>query len=509
MSSQIKDRSDLRLLAREGASSAPPPHAVPLPTFPWKTRVALPAALLGLVVLLLGYTARSALWPATEVRVVPVVVKSTTQSAGASIVQAPGWVEADPYPISVSALTDGVVKDVLVLEGQQVKAGDVVVRLVDDDAKLELARAEAEVADRIAALEAAQKQWDNPIERVRAVATAEAQVAELLAALEKNTAEIAAEEARMKERAVSARRLRQAFESNAATHTELEEAELRLQAQEAMHKFARAQHPVLEAQLKQKQAELEAARRNLELRIEEIQALASGKAAVALGMARRDEAKLRLDRTQVRSPADGIVMSRFAEPGAKLVIGMDDPHSAHAIRLYDPRRLQVRVDVPLADAAKVGVGQEAKIVVGVLPDKTFDGKVTRIVNEADIQKNTLQVKVSITNPSSELKPEMLARVRFMSAPEHADHTSNLVFAPERLIHRTNGGAKVWVVDTKRNVAAHRDIKLGDARQDGWIAVASGLFPGDLLIDDPSRVSEGTKVRIVADAAAKGGEHASH
>ena len=68
------------------------------------------------------------------------------------------------------------------------------------------------------------------------------------------------------------------------------------------------------------------------------------------------------------------------------------------MRLYDPKRLQVRVDVPLADAAKVRVGQQAKVVVGVLPDRTFDGEVTRVVHEADIQRNTLQVKVAHHRP---------------------------------------------------------------------------------------------------------------
>jgi RND family efflux transporter MFP subunit len=200
-------------------------------------------------------------------------------------------------------------------------------------------------------------------------------------------------------------------------------------------------------------------------------------------------------------------------------MAMDDVHSSHAVRLYDPKRLQVRVDVPLADAAKVGVGQHATVVVGVLPDKQFDGVVTRVVNEADVQKNTLQVKVAITNPTSELKPEMLARVKFLAPVETGSdgaRTAQAVFAPENVVHRTEGGAKVWVVDTKRNVAVHRDIKLGEARQDGWIAVASGLYPGDQIIADPTHVRDGMKVKVRGDgrpttraSGAKGGGHESH
>jgi RND family efflux transporter MFP subunit len=520
MATNVREPADLRLLSRTSAApSSDSLRAIPPPRFNWRTRLALPIGLLAALAVLLSYTARDALMPATAVEVVPVVVKSTTASSSASVVQAPGWVEADPFPIGVAALTDGIVKEVFVLEGHPVKAGQVVVKLVDDDARLELARAEAELADKQASLEAALRQWDNPVERTRAVASAEGMVAEVQAELLKNDAEIEAESARADELAAKVKRARQAFENNAATELEFIEADLQHKAQLATLQAARARKPVLEAQLKQRQADLDAAGKNLELRIEETQALASAKAALALATARRDEAKLKLDRTEVRSPADGVVMNRFAEPGAKLVMSMDDQHSSHAVRLYDPKRLQVRVDVPLADAAKVGVGQRAKVVVGVLPDKQFDGAVTRVVNEADVQKNTLQVKVAITNPTSELKPEMLARVKFLAPAEPGDggtQTAQVVFAPENVVHRTEGGAKVWVVDTKRNVAVHRDIKLGEARQDGWIAVASGLYPGDLIIADPTRVRDGMKVKVRGDArpttsasGPKGGGHESH
>ncbi len=514
MATNVNEPADLRLLSR-GAAPAPaaadrsPAHSIPPPRFNWRTRLGLPIGLLAVLAVLLSYTARDALVRATAVEVVPVVVKSTTESSAASVVQAPGWVEADPYPIGVSALTDGIIKDVFVLEGQAVKAGDVVVKLVDDDARLELASAEAELADKQASLEAAQRQWDYPVERTRAVTFAEGMVAETQAELLKNDAEVQAEAARAEELAAKVTRSKQAYENNAATELEYIEANLQHKAQLATLQAARARRPVLEAQLKQRQADLDAARKNLELRIEETQALASAKASLALAAARRDEARLKLDRTEVRSPADGVVMNRFAEPGAKLVMGMDDIHSAHAVRLYDPKRLQVRVDVPLADAAKVGVGQAAKVVVGVLPDKTFDGVITRVVNEADVQKNTLQVKVAITNPTGELKPEMLARVRFMAPSSGGSAggatTAQLVFAPENLIRRTDGGGTmVCVVDRKRNVAVHREVKLGESRQDGWISVTSGLSAGDLIIAQPSDIAPGTKIKIAREAEATAG-----
>jgi RND family efflux transporter MFP subunit len=513
---QESPQRDLRVLSRaQGASTSS--MRIPRPAPKWKTRLLLPACILAAGLGLTWYALGDALSAATPVRVVPVVVKTAAESGGAVTVQAPGWVEPAPYPIAVPALADGTVKEVLVLEGQGVKAGEVVVRLVDDDAKLALARAEAELAQREATRRAAQKAWDNPIERTRAVAAGEQMVAETKAQLEQLTAEVTAETARADELRDRLQRNERALAQNAATETEVVQTRLQLAAQEGMLGARKAQRPVLEAQLRQREADLTAAKENLRLRIEESRALEEATAAVADATARRDEAKLRLSRMEVRSPADGIVMQRLVEPGSKLAFAMDPDHSAHAVRLYDPKKLQVRVDVPLADAAKVGVGQKATIVVGVLPDRTFDGAITRVVHEADIQKNTLQVKVAIINPSPELKPEMLARVRFLSTGSGpTTKQAQLVFAPEHLIHRDGDRAIAWVA--ARGVAEQRTVALGGAKQNGWTSVASGLQPGDQVIaGDVSNLRTGTKVRIVGESDTdatvnsdtKGEAHAAH
>jgi RND family efflux transporter MFP subunit len=513
MSLTHRPSGDLRTLARE-PESASRAGSVPQPKFAWKTRVLIPGAILLVLLLLIGYTAQDALWPARAVKVVPVVVKSVADAGTASTVQAAGWVEADPYPIAVSALADGVVKEVLALEGQTIETGDVVARLVDDDAKLALARAEADHSEKQARLDAAQRTWDNPIERTRAVASGEAMVAETKAELEKLNPEIAAQVATLAAMKFEAERAAEAFKTHASSELETNRTQQQYEAQKAVVDATKARRPVFEAQLAQRTADLAAARENLRLRIDEARSLAEAKAQVALATAARDEAALRLSRMEVRSPADGIVMQRLAEPGSKLVMNMDDPHSAHVVRLYDPARLQVRVDVPLADAAKVGVGQNARIVVAVAPDDTFGGKVTRIVNEADIQKNTLQVKVAITDPSPDLKPEMLARVRFTTsgATTHPN-AGQTVFAPLELIDRMGDMSMVWVVDPRRGIATHRTIQLGQTQLDGWIAVVSGLSPGDQLIADNEGLRDGQRIRVAGEAstspATGGGAHASH
>ena len=534
---------DLSVLSRGGTTAAPAPPlsarpeqqsratVVPEPQPNWKTRVLLPWCIILAVFALLAYASRDSLLPAVDVRVVPVVVRTGTVSdgaggsgggGGAGTVQAPGWVEPDPYPIAVTALADGVVEEVLVLEGEAVKKGQVVARMVSEDARIALAKAEAAVVQREGELrkyesmhEAAQAEWDNPVERTRAVAAGEAMLAESEAELERLPSVIAAEQARVEELEDASRRLEKSAAVNAASQSELVQTKLKLEAQRAVLASTKAGKPVLEAKVRQQRAALTAAKQNAKLRITERQTLAEAQASVtqaaaALDEAKaaRDEAKLRLQRMEIRSPADGVVMSRHVEPGSTMMLNTDNAKSAHAVRLYDPAKLQVRVDVPLADAAKVSVGQKAKVVVGVLPDRTFDGVVTRVVPEADIQRNTLQVKVRINDPAPELRPEMLARVRF-AEPARATTgpadgtvaTSQQVFAPESLLlQRTDDKARVWVVDRGRSQAVLREVTLGSGRADGWVAVRDGLRPGEELIaGDTSGLHPGHRVKVVGEA----------
>ncbi|UCF32961.1 MAG: efflux RND transporter periplasmic adaptor subunit, partial [Phycisphaerales bacterium] len=477
-------------------------------------RIALPGAILLIASGLLVTAASDAFRPATMVRVVPVIVKTDVeaQPPGGVVLQAPGWVEADPFPTAVSALADGVVEEVLVLEGERIQAGQVVARLVAQDARIALEQADAELAERHAdlaiaraALEEAQRNWEHPIELSRQKQTAEAHLAEMRAELARWPSELAREEARSLYLTADYERIAPLQKNGQASDIELIQARQAHQAQQAEVDAVRGRKPILEARVWALEAEVRAVTDNLRLRIKDTRALAEAKAAVqraeaaiAVARARRDEAALRLERMHVRSPAGGVVMARLVEPGSKVMLNMDHPRSAQVVRLYDPNRLQVRVDIPLVDAAKVGVGQPAEVIVEVLPDKVFHGQVTRVVHEADVQKNTLQVKVAIEDPAPEIKPEMLGRARFLAVADSSTvdgRESNLrLFVPKSTVFERAGRSFVWLADHVEEVARLRAIKPGRLTLDDWMAVAEGLRPGDrVIIDAPADLEDGQRI----------------
>lgn len=445
-------------MSRAGDARSGPP-GLARPPSRWKTRVLPPLLIFAGVCGLVLYSVRDAVWPALDVRVAEVVIKSTGGTRGGEpvgaartmTVQAPGWVEPDPFAVSVPALTDGVIRELLVLEGQRVDAGQVVARMIDDDARLALERSAALISARSA-------------ERDRAKAS------------------LAAEQSKAAELRDDIERKRGLVQQGAIGAGEFRQLELRLQGQEAQIKAAEA-------------------------------AVAQGEAALAEARAMHGEAALRLERMQVKSPLAGVVLVRLAEPGSRMMTTGNEPNAAIVLRLYDPAKLQVRVDIPLADAAKVGIGHEAEVTTEALPGITLRGRVSRLVHEANIQKNTVQVKVAIVDPPSELRPEMLMRVRFFAGePDRAGNApvrpgeaprTGAVFVPRAALAALHGThAEVWVYDEKTRRAVLRSVMLGGTDGD-WREALEGLLPGDkVVLDPPTAIREGARLHIAEAKGAK-------
>jgi RND family efflux transporter MFP subunit len=449
---------------------------VPRPPRRWATRLGLPIAVLLIAGGLLAYAARAALWPRTDVWVVPVVAKpgaaptpgqpATAAGHRGAITQAPGWVEPDPYAVTVPALTDGVVKEVLVLEGQQVEKDQVVVRLIDEDARLAAERAEAELAAMQADASKARADLDAATARAAEVRDEVTRKRELVNSGGISTGQFA----RLQLRGVAADK-----EVDAA-HAALALADANVN-----------RHRVVCA-----------------------------------------EARLALSRTEIRSPAPGIVLARLVEPGSRISMSRAggsaaEPMTGAVLRLYDAKHLQVRADVPLADAAKVAIGTPAEVTTEALPGKTFTGSVTRLVHEADIQRNTVQVKVRIDNTdlaSGALRPEMLTRVRFFASGSSNQSPSSTTTAassagelqlliPAAAPFKMMGAdmAHVWIADQSAArgaagpVASERQLTVAQAPGDQLLVLA-GLNPGDrVIVDPPASLKEGSRIRILGEKPA--------
>ena len=482
------------------------------PTSRFIARVVVPTAILGGAAALLAVTGWRALAAIPDARVTPVAVIASSQRPAHADggLQAPGWIEPAPYATEVRALREGVVDGLLVLEGSRVAKGDLLVTLEHRAEEVALAREEArlrlsdaDVAAKAAALRAAERSLELTLDADRAVRAAESALREAEAMRGKLSSDIAEAEALEAEARDELDRKQKLVESGAVSSGEARRLALRVAALAAKSESLRQERPAREAKVHAAQGDLDAAHTARTALVDETRARDEARSALDAAVAARDaatamrdEAKLVLDRSEIRAPRDGVVLTRLATPGSR--VGGD---AGALLTLYDPASLQVRCDVPLKDAGRLAVGLDAEIRVDALPDRVFRGKVTRIVPQGDIQKNTVQCKVAIEAADAALRPDMLVRVRIAAAGAGVPAQGEAIAIPAETIRaRTDGAAELLVAlpDGAAARAALRRVTLGAERANGWIEVAEGLAAGDRIVLDAA-IAEGARFRPVETA----------
>jgi HlyD family secretion protein len=149
--------------------------------------------------------------------------------------------------------------------------------------------------------------------------------------------------------------------------------------------------------------------------------IARSKAQVAQMQAALDSAEEDLRNSTIVSPMDGLVLSRDVEVGdavsSILILGSQ---ATLVMPLGDVSEVYVKGKVDEADISNVYLGQRARIVVDSLKDRKFEGKVTKI-SPMGVEKDnvtTFEVKVSIQNPTGELKANMTANAEIILEEKH-------------------------------------------------------------------------------------------
>lgn len=399
----------------------------------------------------LAYTKLSA---ATAVHTVQVQSPMSASSAGQQVIlTATGYIIA-AHKIEVASKVNGRVAWIGVDKGDHVKAGQVLVRLEDDEYRAQVTQQQGQLANLEAKL-----QEDLNGSRPEEV--------------EKARADVSESKADLSDAKASLDRTRQLVSEGVLAKQSLDDAQAKYDGD--VSKVASLQRTLDLAVLGPRKEEIQQVRGQIE----------QAKGAL-------DYAQNQLDNTIIRAPVTGTILDRNVEKGEFITTGFvgDKGAKGYIVTMADLNDLQVELDISQNDFPKLGPQQKGIITTDAYPDRKYQGFVEQVSPEADRAKATVQVKVKVEKPDGYLRPDMNATVAFYNdAPAEPSSVKRVIVIPQSAVR----DGSVFVVVNGH--ARKRSIQSNGSSATG-VLVDSGLIGGeDLIVGPPADLKDGQKVEV--------------
>jgi len=203
---------------------------------------------------------------------------------------------------------------------------------------------------------------------------------------------------------------------------------------------------------------------------------------------------------RITAPFDGIVTARDTDLGALINAGNGGGLALFVVS--DTHRLRVYVNVPQNYVPGVRLGTKARISVPEYPGRSFVATVEASAQSVDVASGTTRMQLAVDNANGELMPGAFANV-------HLDLSSDVaaLHIPASALIFDQGGLRVATVGANGRVEL-KGVTI--ARDMGKVvAIATGLAPGDRVIDSPpDGIAAGDQVRVARDEEGMGRSTAS-
>lgn len=364
-------------------------------------------------------------------------------------VQTTGQIEVLPNRrVQVTNPTGGTVIRMFVQPGDQVQAGQAIALLSSPD----LANLRTEAQDRrtsaigsVQQAEADLRLAQKNLDRQRVIAEKEIQQAK--SSLDFARESYIKDQELAKEGALPQRNVRESQTRLTQAQAEYSRAESRLEVSEA------------QAQLERAQAALETARSQVEL---------SGQ--IYETRLRQLGANANPDGTiTVTAPISGTVASRETTPGEST-----QDAGKVLMTIVDSQVVMASANVYEKDLEKISEGQQVRVTVASLPNKSFTGRIKTIGSTVEGETRIVPVRAELDNSSGMLKPGMFAQIEVLT-----DKTPVAVLAvPRSAIVEVNKKNTVYV----QNGNAYQSVEVELGRTSGdWVEITKGLFDGDMVV----------------------------
>ncbi|MGB7414878.1 MAG: HlyD family efflux transporter periplasmic adaptor subunit [Thermosynechococcaceae cyanobacterium] len=346
------------------------------------------------------------------------------------------------YETDLGAKVGGRVESIAVREGETVKQGQVIAKLDDQDLRAQLEAAQAQVSAarqqvnqariqvnvvesqvKEAQLTQQQSQGDTTGQvgqAVAAVATAQAQLGEAQAqaqqaksALSLARTELNRYSTLVKQGAVPQQQFDQIKTEFTAAQDTLAARQASVAA--AQQQVKAAQGGLTQAQTSQINPDIRAAQVNrtqMQRQQAQTQLLAAGD-NLKQAQAAQKEIVARLDDLDIKSPIDGVVVTRTVEPGEVIAAGTP------VLTVVNLSNVYLRGYIPEGEVGNVRVGQAAQVFLDSAPQQPLEATVSAVDTEASFTPENIYfqedrvtqvfgLKLSIQNPKGFAKPGMPA-----------------------------------------------------------------------------------------------------
>ena len=362
---------------------------------------------------------------------------------------------------SVSSQASGLrVEEILVEEGDIVKAGEVMARLNDSKLQAQLKQAEASIAETKARLSELQAGA-----RPQVIAQAKATVRSAQGGVEQAKANL--------------QRAEQQLERNQMLAAEGAVAQDRLDEIVSQWKSSQSNLQQAKAQLreaKQRLAELKAGARP--------EAIAQAQAQLANAKARKEEIQERLKDTQIVAPVPGKVAEKQTS------IGDLTSASNKLFTIIQNGRLEARLKVPETQLKEIRPGQKVQIASAADRSLNLSGTVRTV--HPMVEQDSRQATVKVDLPKSEfLRPGMFVQASIISST-----SERLTVPSEAVLPQSNGNALVYILQEDNTVKA-QSVALGNILSDERVAIKGGLSQGDrVVVKGAPYLENGDRVKTV-------------
>jgi len=387
---------------------------------------------------------------------VPVTVAKTESRQVPAYIQATGSLVAQETS-DIAPRAAGKISNVSVNVGEFVSQGDVIAKIDDKDARLQLASAEAGVKQAIAAVRQAEARLGlGPNGRFNASAIPEVRAANA------NYEQMLAE-------------LRQA-EANEKRYRELvETGDVPMITYEQFRTTRDTARARVNAAKQQLDAAANAARQNN-------QAIASAEASVEAARTQVGTAQQAIADTVIRAPFSGFISER------PVAVGEYVSSASIVATLLRTNPIKIQIQISESDVPAVALGRGVSVQVDAYPDRSFAGTVTAVNPSIDATSRSAVVEASIENNGNALRSGMFATARI-----NKEGGGTGIFVTKAAVYNDQSTQSYRAFVIVDGVAKLRVLQIGTEEGDS-IQILSGLEADETVAtSNLDQLYEGAKV----------------